>query len=86
MMLATTALIMPITPAAVTVGKPHWTVEVETCQTSALKLKTSLDLLNLNREHFCFYVCSGDFYKYSEEEEAAFISALVYFPYGFISS
>lgn len=29
MILATTALIMPITPAAVTVGTPHWTVEVK---------------------------------------------------------
>lgn len=29
MMLATTALIMPITPAAVTVGNPHWTVDVK---------------------------------------------------------
>lgn len=29
MMLATTALIMPITPAAVTVGVPHWTADEE---------------------------------------------------------
>lgn len=37
MMLATTALIMPITPAAVTVGKPHWTAEVKTQCASKLR-------------------------------------------------
>jgi len=37
MMLATTALIIPITPAAVTVGVPHWTVEVRTQSGSGLR-------------------------------------------------
>lgn len=53
MMLATTALIMPITPAAVTVGTPHWTAELKTQQILTKKNNKKTDTLVLNGLYLC---------------------------------
>lgn len=57
-MLATTALIMPMTPAAVTVGTPHWTAEGQAKKTVNCLKETPGDVTN-GPERQVFYPIEG---------------------------
>lgn len=72
-MLATTALIMPITPAAVTVGVPHWTVGVNRHRLKALNLPVSIcrrESQSGGQKPFDTLTGIGDFEPWSHREDA----------------
>lgn len=59
MMLATTALIMPITPAAVTVGTPHWTAQRQAQKHITEGLSVPFVKSQMALVVFAFYLVEG---------------------------